>query len=108
LTAHAVLFSLLANNESVDLATESCSLMHDGSANRVGTHCETARGFEIGYAGIVEHVEHYLADERRGLVVQSGSAQVNVVVGLDATRESDPAVNYRKFFDEFYETRVLG
>ena len=97
-----MLFSLLAHNESVDLAAASCSLVHYRCANRVGTHRQATCCFEICYSGGIEHVEHYLADERRSLVVQSGSAKVNVVVGLDATREGHPAVNYRKVFDEFY------
>jgi hypothetical protein len=40
--------------------------------------------------------------------MQSGSAQIDIVVGLEATGESNSAVNHRKFFDEFYETRVLS
>ncbi len=38
LTAHAVRFSRLANNEGIDAAATGGSLMHDCSANRVGTH----------------------------------------------------------------------
>jgi hypothetical protein len=81
-----VLFGLLAHNERIDLAAASGSLMHDGCANRVGTHCETAHSFEICDACCIEHVEHCLTDKRRSLVVQSGTAKINVVVGLDATR----------------------
>jgi hypothetical protein len=82
--------------------------VHYRCANRVGTHCQATCRFEICDASRIKHVEHYLADERRSLVVQRGTAKINVVVGLDATRESHPAVNYRKVFNEFYEARVLG
>jgi hypothetical protein len=89
----------LANHERINLSTTSCGLMHDCGCHRVGTHGQTAGSFKVGYAGGIEHVEHYLADKWGGLVVQGGTSKIYVVVGLDATRECHSPVHNGKVFD---------
>ena len=55
-----------------------------GGGHGVGAHSQPADGVDVlgAQPRLLQHVEHDVADERGGLVVESGAAHIDVEVGL--------------------------
>ena len=84
--------------------------MEHGGSHRVGTHGQAADGVNVlrPQARLLQHVEHDVADERGGLMVQGGTAHVHVEVGLQARGEGDLAAHDGQLLNELGEAGALG
>ena len=84
--------------------------MHDRRGHRVGPHGEATDRIDVVRAkpGLFQHVEHDVADQRGGLVLQRGAAHVDVEVGFEAGREGHLALDDGEFSDELGQAGLLG
>ena len=77
--------------------------VQNSGTDRVRPHGQAADIGELQFRGI-QHVQHDLPDQPRGLVVQGNTTKVDVVVGLLAGREGDLATDDGKFLDQFFKS----
>ena len=87
---HAVGLLRLAHHERVELAPLGGRGVQHGEGDRVRPEGQPAHGVVLPVPG---EVEHDPADQGSGLRVEGDPAQVDVVVGLLAGGEGDPAVH---------------
>ena len=84
-------------------------MQHRGG-HGVGPHGQAADGVDLigAQARLLEHVEHDVADEGGGLVMEGGAAHVHVEVGLEAGGEGDLAADDGQLVDELGQAGDVG
>ena len=84
--------------------------MQHGGGHGVGPHGQAADGVDLvgAQARLLEHVEHDVANEGGGLVMEGGAAHVHVEVGLEAGGEGDLAADDGQLVDELGQAGDVG
>ena len=100
----------LAHDEGVQVQAARGGGVQHGGGHRVGPHGQTADGVDVvgAQARLLQHVEHDVADEGGGLVMERGAAHVHVEVGLEAGGEGDLASDDGQLVDELGQTGDVG
>ena len=100
----------LAHDEGVKPQAARRGGVEHGGGHRIRPHGQTPDRIDVirAQTGLLEHVEHDVADERSGAAVQGRSAHIDVEIGFDAGGQGDPAAHDGEVGDELGEAGALG
>jgi len=105
-----VILNGLAHDEGVEPQAARRGGVEHGGGHRIRPHGQTPDGVDVirAQTGLLEHVEHDMADERSGAAVQGRSAHIDVEIGFDAGGQGDPAAHDGEVGDELGEAGARG
>ena len=84
--------------------------MHHGGGHRVGAHRQTAHRVVVfgPETSFFQHVQHDVADQGACLVMEGGSAHIDVEIRFFARCQRDVLVDHGEFTYQFGQARFMG